>query len=689
MAIEIIGGAEVRLGKEERARLGEDFIQWIAQVEDDRRGLITEVYNKIQENLDARAPIKSFPWIGASNAFAPLTGTYADALQARLFKAATAHDPTNLVLPRGAGALFENEALGIKVDHEKWANWWQRISRWVERDEIDQKSLMEEVTMTMTYFGDAWVYLPWEEQSIAQIDVLKNGKLKVEPRWLYKKPMPKVIHPKDMFIRWDAGDHQLERLLGFQWDLDLPTLDELDNAGIYDSDVADEIRKKLQVKRDEDRKRPRDTGYFRQLGTRLYSPDEYEERQKEMMKLERESGNRSVKMLKMFARVDLDGDGIPEDTIFDVEKETGRVAFAKYANYLHRERPLIHYWFKKRPGASVNIGVGEMMINVQDIVNTSLRDWFDNNKVNNTSIFLVKKGSGIKKGHKFYPSATYWVNNPKEDFLAVNLGAGKSSASIEAIPLLERWGQFIVGLSDFQLGQEKRSRTPATTTTALIGEANIRPDRTIEVMRNAMRKQHKQILMLYFQNGDPAKLAQVAAVEEEDLQLFQDVLKLIPPEAMAEALVIDPDVSSNALNRDARRQEALALFAQLSGYYDRITLLMSQTAGALGDPFARALFLAQVKGLTRAMRRVLDTFEERDQREILPDNIVTLIEGVTSVPAEGGGGEAPNQPTPAEAAQGLVTNEGPAAGPVAPEGRPVAGQPRVPAATRANGGDNQ
>ena len=126
MAVEIIGGAEVRFrDKADRERLGKDFLAWIEQVEDDRRQMILETDIKVQENLDGRSQVKAFPWYGASNAFAPLTGTYADALQSRLFEAATAHDPTNLVLPRGAGELIPG------VDFEKWADWWQRISRWV------------------------------------------------------------------------------------------------------------------------------------------------------------------------------------------------------------------------------------------------------------------------------------------------------------------------------------------------------------------------------------------------------------------------------------------------------------------------------------------------------------------------------------------------------------------------------
>ena len=685
MAVELLGGASVSFKKEQREKLGKDFIAWVEQVEDDRRRLITKTYNTVQENLSNRAPVKSFPWVGASNVFAPLTGTYADALQARLFEAATAHDPTNLVLPRGSGEIAPG------VDHEKWADWWQRISRWIERDDMDVHALMEEVTLLMTHFGDAWTYLPWEEQWIADIEILKSGKTKANPRLLYSRCMPKVLHPKDVFIRWDATDHQHERLMGFQFDLDIHTLDEWEAAGVYEKDVAEELRTKLKAKEEDHKNQSYRDGYFKEHGGRIYGPDEFEEKQKELAKINSESGGRTLKMLKMFARADMDGDGVPEEIVYEVEKESGLVAFARYPLYSHRERPLIHYWFKKRPGSMYNIGVGEMMINIQDIINTGLRDHFDNNKIQNSSVAFVRKNSGFKKGHRVYPGGTYFLNNPKDDVVITSLGNGARSTTMQEVGLLERWGQFIVGLSDFQLGQEPKSRTPASTMQASLQEANIRPTRIINVMRKQMRKMHHQILMLYFQNGDPDKLAQVAAVEPEDVELFKQTLLAVDGNAMAESLNIDPDVSSDALNRQARRQEAMALFAQLGGFYDRINLirqelgLMLQTGQV--DPIGRAILLAQVQGYMRSMKRVLDTFEERDQKQMVPEDLPQLMEGVFSAiqqqqqQAQGAVGGS----SPAEASQGLVTNEGPAAGPVAPEGRPIAGQPRAEPKP-ANGG---
>lgn len=685
MAIELLGGAEVSFSQKERETLGQDFRNWVEQIEDDRRSMILDTYNKVQENLSGRAPVKSFPWVGASNVFAPLTGTYADALQSRLYEAATAHDPTNLVLPRGVGELLPG------VDAERWADWWQRISRWVERDDMDHEALWEHVTLLMTHFGDAWIYLPWEEQWVADIEVTKGGKLNKTPRLLYGRCMPKVLHPKDVFIRWDADDHQHERLMGFQFELDLHTLDEWEKAGIYDRDVAAELRKKLRAQEFESKDEYR-AGYFKQLGTRIYGPDEFEEKQKDLAKLHSESGNRTITMLKMFARADMDGDGVPEEIVYEVEKETGLVAYARYTLYAHRERPLIHTWFKKRPGSIYNIGVGEMMLNIQDIINTSLRDHFDNNKVQNASAVFIRKNSGIAKGKRLYPGATYFVSNPRDDVEVKSLGNGARATTMQEIGLLERWGQFIVGLSDFQLGQEPKSRTPATTMQASLAEANIRPTRIINVMRKQMRKLHRQVLMLYFQNGDPAKLAQIAAVEDEDVELFQNALAVVTPEQMAESLVIDPDVSSDALNRQARRQEAMALFAQLGGFYDRVNMIRQELGLMLQsgqvDPMGRAVLLAQLNGYIRAMKRILDTFEERDQREMLPVDLPQLMEGVFSaVQQQQQGGGAAVAPSPAQAAQGLVVGEGPASGPVAPEGRPVAGQPRVPVAAQANGGD--
>lgn len=686
MAIETSVGPNIGkrdLPKEARKRLGDDFRRWIAQVEDERREMVVSIWNKAQENLDGRADVKDFPWFGASNAFAPITGTYSDAIQSRLFQAATAHDPTTLMLPRGAGEVVPG------VSAETWAKWWQNIMRWSERDDVDYKSLMEEVTLLAVHFGDAWVLNTWEEQQVMDIDITESGKVVKVPRVLYSRPMPKVLHPKDVFIRWDAPDHQTERLVGFQFDLDLPTLEEWMAKGVYDDEVADQIAKTLG-RAEEDREAAA-RGYFRSIGTRVYTPDEFEEAKLRQLKMDDSAGGTTVKMLRMYARVDLDGDGIPEDTVYDVVKETGEVASSKYANYLHRERPLNHFWYKKRPGSQYNIGVPEMLLNVQDIVNTGLRDHFDNNKVQNTSIVMIRKNSGIKKGAKVYPMRTFWVNNPREDVVISKLGAGGGTTDIPAIMQMDQWGQYIVGISAFNLGQEQRSRTPATTTVSLIQEANIRHDRIIEMFRHATRKMQRQTMMLYFQNGSAEKLARIAAVEDEEREQFIAAFLSIDPQDMMDSIIIDPDISSNSFNRQSRRQEEMALFSQLKAFYDIWTQLMQFVGGAAQDQAAQATFMKFAQGYMRQMRNILDTFEKRDQNEMLPTEFLELLQQITSVEVtpDGSGtaqsSGASESPSPAQSAQGLVASEGPAAGPVAPEGRPVNGLDRLPG--EANGGD--
>jgi hypothetical protein len=693
MAFVLDGGAEIRLDKQERAEIGKELQSWFEAIEDGRRDIMQETWIKALDNYEGKPPIKQFPWAGASNAFLPITGTHSDAIGARLYNAAVAHDPIFLSLHNRAGYAMESDT--ARVTFLQLARWIQNISKYIEREEIPFKDLMEEIVMTMVIYGDSFVYLPWEKQET--MDASFNGdtgNVEFTPRTLWDGVRPKVIHPKDIYISWDAKNIQEARQVGMGWNLDLPTLEEYESQGIYDKETADRLRELLAAKQERASRKVDAMAVGNQLkewGGGFYTEDAFEKEIKKRIGISDDSGPNAVKMIKIFARADMDGDGIPEELIYDVVKEEGLVPYARYANYSHRQRPLVQFSYGNRPGSVYNRGVPELLFNIQQIMNTTIRDHLDNNKVQNTKMFLARKGSAIEENAKVYPSRIFFVDNIQTDFAPIDLGTGRPVTSINDIAVIEKWGQFITGITDFNLGKENRSRTPATTTLALLEEGNKRIDRTIEVMRRAMLEMWKQILLLYFQNGDKEILADQAIIGVDDdpeqldieREAFLTTWDTMESDDLFNGLNITAEVSSNALNRQAQRQEALALFQQVDQFYQRVTQLAAAIGGSAADPVMQQLFLLMTKGFRRVMAMVLDTFDVKDQEALNPD-IEKLIKGVTSVPVEGSpggsqgsdGASNPAQEAAAVAGQpGQVTNAG-----TAPN-RPVAGGQRPPDVT--------
>lgn len=696
------GGAEIRLDKEDREALGREFKQWIERVEDERRERMQKIYVQAEANLEGKVPTKQFPWPGASNAHLPVTGTHTTAIKARLSAAATNQTPTFLILPQAGGFLMKASVDGqeMEVTYELWSRWWQNISKWAE-DQVDKKKIMGDVIMNFIGFGDTWLYNPWETQEVMDasidLDAGEEGEVVLTPRQLWDQPKPRAIHPKDSYIEWSERSTQEATKVGFAWDLTLPQLLEYKASGFYSKEVAEELEELLTAQ-SQDRIDDMKAALGGSETVKEWTArelDEFEMSQADHVGVT--GAPHALRMITVFARADLDNDGIPEEIIFHVEKSKGLVPYARYANYLHRERPLIHFFYDERAGSIYHKGVPELLFNLQKIMDTTIRDHLDNNKIQNTKMFLARKGGPIKEDARVYPSRIFYVDNtdPRSgDLVPLDLGTGRPVTGIQDIGLLEQHAQFITGITDFNLGQEKRSRTPATTTLSLIEESNQRRDEVIEMMRNAMLQWWRQVLMMYFQNGDPEKLAKVAVTTsggperteeviqginpEEEKKLFIAAWNAADPNELMEQISLKAEVSSNAFNRATQRQEALALFAQFDAFVMKMIELANLIGGSLADPHMRNLLLFFVKGYRRAMSKVLDTMDIKDQEVFNPQTLEDLIKEVNSVPIDGAAG-APGATgsTPAGQAQGLAAQGDGVTNPGEAPNRPVAGAPRA------------
>lgn len=681
MAYNLDGGVDLKLSEEEKVSLGKNYQAWIERVEDSRRELMKETWVQALDAYEGKEPIKQFPWPGASNAFLPMTGTHTDALSARLYNAATAHDPTFLLRSDKAGDLVHQvfpDGTSLSVSYELWGRWFQEISKYIERTRLQLSMLWMDVCFMMTIYGDAFVYTPWEIQKTNDVFVdLDTKKEIVEERTLWEGPRPRVLHPKDVYLEWDDFDLQLADKVGIGWNLDENMINEREAVGYYSKEDAEYLRKRIGLKKEN--RDDSSSGYFTEYGGRFYTKDVYEQELQKRIGVHDDSGPNAIKMITCFARVDIKKDGKLREVIFEIPKEDARVVYSRYANYLHRKRPITRFYYSRRLGSAYSKGVPELLRNLQRILNTTIRDHLDNNKVQNTKMFLAKKGSPIEEKMRAYPGRVLFVDDTANDFVPIDLGTGRPVTTITDIGTIERWGQFITSITDVNLGREAKSRTPATTTLSLLEEANKRVDRTIQGMRDSMLDVWKQVLMLYYQNGSVTEMAEMAAIDAEDIPKFTLAWETAEPEDVLEFLTFRAEVSSQALNRQAERQEGLALFAQVDQFYQRLIQMASFVGGAMQDPALRDMFLLMTKGYQRSMSKILDTFDVKNQKDFNPDTLVELIENVQTIDAAAGGGSASSSgaSSPANQAQAILGNASEPVQPSEAEARPGAGGGRA------------
>jgi hypothetical protein len=679
MSYVVDGGVEIRLDDDEREKLGNDFKTWAESVEDARRRRMHEVWVRALHNYEGKEPVKQFPWPMASNAVLPKTRIDVDAIAARIYNASTANDPAHLILPGARGNVIED------VSVELWARWWQNISQWIEQTKLDYKDLQRELAWTLTLYGDAFLYLPWEKAETTDVELnLDTGKVDRTRRTLWDGIRPQVFHPKDVYVNVWEKDVQSARRVGLRWDLDLPGIEERAAQGIYGEKQADELKELLQGQEDREKSKKLKAligPYYREYGGNYYNPDEFDKALRGKEGVEEESQPHALRMLKVFSRADLDGDGVPEELVFDVERETGSVPYARYANLMHRERPIVQYSYMKRPQSIYGVGVPELLFNIQKILNTTMRDVLDNNKIRNTKIFLAKKGGPIEENAKVYPSRMLFVNDVTTDFAAVDLGSGSLNTSVQDIGMLTDWGDKLTGISDPELGRERKSRTPATTTMALLEQSAKRMDSVIDLKKNSDKKSHRQVLMMSFQNGDVDELARVAAIEEGEEEKFKLAFAAVSPEDMRKHLHIDAKVSSAALNKSVMQQKVLVVFQQVDQYYQRMQQLAQLMAGGQLDPSFQGLIEAMANGYHRLMSQFLDTSDMKDQEKDVNPDLTELIKGVTTVEVNGEETGNAERSNPAQQAAGLATagagNEFAAQAPVS-KPQPGLGRPPGP-----------
>lgn len=665
-----------------RENLGKQYSLQIEDAISGREKLMRDTWDRALEHYEGKSRARDWPWKYASNAIIPIIPTHTDAIEARLYNTCTGQDPKFLISPWGTGEM----ASGWTV--EDFTKEMQRLSKYLEREELPVDDILELAIKIMTKYGDSILYIPWEQEEDAYYELNEDGTEweKQEGGYKVNKPVVKVVHPKDFIIPiYETGVNAVQeaRFIGYRYVLTPQMLELYTKNGFYDEKCAKELRKSFYP--DEEKKDNEQKDYFPTGGDgRIYTPEEFQRRREERVGLARRETEGQLEMYHIFAREDLDGDGIAEDVEFHIHRWSGRVPRITYPAYHHRKRPFVQLSYAKRDGVFYSMGVPEMLFNVADVLNTTIRDILDNNKIQNTKAFLVRIGSGLQEGFRAYPGRMIFVNNIETDFRPIDMGSGGSNTSVGDLATMQSWGERRTGISDFNLGQEKTGRTPATTTLALLEEANKRIDLVVRRLRVGLEEFWSQVLQLYMQYGSADLARAVEGVEGS--RILEETWSALTTDEIRKRVVIRSQASTQNLNRAIRRQESMALFGQLQVWYEmveRMATMLSQTT----DPSFRELYTAFLEGGREVMTQFYDSFDIKSQDNVNPNFVEMVKDAVGGAPNFGIVEEAAGSRSQVDTALQTFGKLGDAGGPTNPPGRPVAGTDRVP--TGAGGGSGQ
>ena len=192
--------------------------------------------------------------------------------------------------------------------------------------------------------------------------------------------------------------------------------------------------------------------------------------------------------LTYFGRHDIDGDGLEEDVIFWVIKETRTLLRARLLTEMFPAYPPRRPFAEARmipvPGQFFGIGMLELMEHIHDLMKVILDQSVDKNTLVNTPWGLYRSASGVRpEVIRMTAGELYPVSDPERDVKFPQIPNPDQSFSINLMTLLNGWAerQAVIGELDFgrvPYGKASALRT-ASTTQALLQQGDARPERIL------------------------------------------------------------------------------------------------------------------------------------------------------------------------------------------------------------------
>ncbi len=656
---------QAKLSDEILDGVGTDFSSLIIDVREARNRRMMDVWAKAHDNYEGVAEEVNFPWPRSSNAVVPVTRAHTDAWKSRLYNAGTGQDPMFQTSGWGADELFP----GFRV--EEYADLFQEYSVWAEKEEVPVQSWMEAATTLITKYGNAIAYVTWEHEWVMDVEVSADGKEVIKTRRdLFNKPVVHMLHPQNFYMPVRETDLQTAPWCGFDVEYTPDQIRTNIALGEFRKKQAELVLKwhkektLSEIKKDKGNK-----GYFRRTEDGKELPThEYDRVMQKVLATRDPYDKHTIHFVRVFARIDTDGDAIPEEMEFLLHVESRQIVQIYNNRYKHKKRPLVLFSFLWREGTWLHAGVPEIIFNGQRILNELIRDLLNNNKVRNSSVFIGRSGGVIQPDEPIFPGRVILTEDIERDFKILPMASGTMTTTIQDLSYVQSWVERADGMSDANLGRETRSRTPATTMLALLEEGSERVVSTVHRLRVAQGEVWTQVHQLYAQNGDASGLDRVLG--KDKAARLRAAWQAMSVEDIRRKLVLDARVSTANLNRAVKRTENVALVAQLDQFHQR-TISLAQLVMGTTNPVLRAMAISMLKAGEVMMDRILSTYDIKYKDEMNPALSHALEQMPPSLPpaAPIPGGELNPQ-----VAQGL--NQQPNQ-PLNAPGRPSAGLPRL------------
>lgn len=584
--------------KKEKLR---DYIYEEVMQSDANREEYTEKLRKFEEQYDGKRKPKVFPWENCSNIKIPFTSSACDAIHARFFNSIFAAEEFWMAQPLSEGAYDEAKEV-------------QNFLRYASNHILDIKGFCKDWFMSSIKLGTGIGKVFWHEEFRYVARRTADGKVDFVPKLRYRGPKVECISMHN-FLR-PVGYAKVKDMpwCGNRFRLNRIQLEQYENDG-YLKDLEKVYRSPDTAVDDVELQRASNVGY---------EPN-----------TENDSEHGSFEFWELHALWKVSGVYIPILVIMHPATKT--LNHVDYYPYNHARWPYISLPFMPREGQLEGIGVCEMLADVQEGLNTMINQNIDNATLANSRVFLVNRSIGWNKSMRFAPGMAIPVNN-KDDVVPLAMGDVYSSA-YNFVQMVQGYGERRSGLNEYLLGRENSAvgtKATATGTMALIQEGSRRFDFNLLEIREASREIAYQCLELWQQYAESVPyLYEPDEVVDELLNQMseggemQSLWKRFNvPEGIdvREHLMIELSATKASLNKEVEKQNLLALFQIVGGYYQQMLGLVGQISNPQAPPaFVAAAFKVCGSG-AELLKRIIETYDIKDTKLFVPN--INELQGV-------------------------------------------------------------
>lgn len=436
------------------------------------------------------------PWANSSNLHLPITMTACKAVHARMYSALMGVQPPFNVKPMDEPACVAVPLVEGVMAYalREWINYRQGIGdhadmwlwNWVTQGTGIGKLRWDCKYSRYVEVYDKQVKVMEPNESGELVSVVKTIEAeRPVTKKTFDGPVADLVDPEDIMIIGGEGDPDLADTNIHRYYHSRSELYTLADRGVFDADVVDEIL---------------EGGNDPEYVDSASALKQDKHTNSGVIQANTNSDLDRFEILECYIKIDENGDGLDENVIAWVHKNSKRILRATYLDRVLEggQTPFYKIDFLKKRGHMFGMGVPEILYSLQKEVDAMHNIRIDFGILSTMPFGFYRANSGLDpKRMDLEPGKLIPVNDPHTDVHFPQLG-NRTFFSQEEEGGLLAYIERLISISDINLGRvggQGAART-ATGVSALVSENNA----NLDIFIKRMQRGWKKFLRLLFQN---------------------------------------------------------------------------------------------------------------------------------------------------------------------------------------------